>query len=55
MSYRIWSQRRTGIRKLIAKVRETGFIVDASRRAYIERTPENIEAAAERVHENIPS
>ena len=42
------------IRKFIVKVRETGFIVHTPRRekARTVRTPENIEAAAEGVHEN---
>lgn len=43
-----------GIRKFIAKVRGTGFIVDAPRRerARTVRTPEHIEAVAESVREN---
>ena len=42
------------IRKFIAKVRETGFFVDALRRELTRsmRTPENIKAAAESVREN---
>ena len=42
------------IRKFIAKVQETGFIVNATRRerARTVRTPENIKAVAESVLEN---